>query len=112
MHVDYQKYLKYKNKYLNLKKLLQVGGDSHCKRKQIEMFSENKSPYGTILRDTYIYDSLDSMKILGKSIQGTKVYVQITKEKNGKKYHSCQNCGDFFKQKPGGWIDYNDISCE
>ena len=112
MDVDYQKYLKYKNKYLNLKKLLQVGGDDHCEIKQQEMFSENKSPYGTILRNTNIYDSLNSMKKLGTSIQGTKVYVQMTKEKNGKKYHYCENCGDFFDKKPGGWIDYNDISCE
>ena len=112
MDVDYQKYLKYKNKYLNLKKLLQVGGDSHCERKQIEMFSENKSPYGIILRNINIYDSLDSMKKIGTSIQGTKVYIQMTKEKNGKKYHYCGNCGDFFDKKPGGWIDYNDISCK
>ena len=40
MDVDYQKYLKYKTKYFNLKKLLQVGGDSHCERKQKEMFYE------------------------------------------------------------------------
>jgi hypothetical protein len=112
MDVDYQKYLKYKNKYLNLKKLLQVGGDSHCEKKQQEMIYQNGSPYGTILRNTNIYDSLESMKILGTSIQGTQVFVQMTKEKNGKKYHSCQNCGDPINKKPGGWIDYNDISCE
>lgn len=104
MDIDYQKYLKYKTKYFKLKKLLQIGGDKHCERKQQEMIYENKSPYGTILRNTDIYDSLDSMKRLGTSIQGTKVYVQMTKEIDEKKFHYCMNCG--------GWIDYNDISCE
>ena len=112
MDIDYQKYLKYKTKYFKLKKLLQVGGDSHCERKQKEMLFENKSPCGIILRDTHIYDDSESMNIIGTAIQNTKIYVQSTKEKNGKKFHYCKNCGDFFKPKPGGWINYDDINCK
>jgi hypothetical protein len=112
MDVDYQKYLKYKTKYFNLKKLLQVGGDSHCERKQKEMFYDNKPSFGTILRNTHIYDDSKSMKIIGTAIQNTIIFVQKTEEKNGIKFHYCENCGDFINPQPGGWIDYNDISCK
>ena len=112
MDVDYQKYLKYKTKYFKLKKLLQIGGDEHCERKQQEMIFENKSPYGTILCNTNIYDNLESMNIIGTAKKDIKIFVEMTKEKNGRKFHYCKNCGDFFDKKPGGWIDYNDISCK
>ena len=60
MDVDYQKYLKYKTKYFKLKKLLQVGGDSYCERKQKEMIYDNKSPFGTIL----LFSLCENNKIL------------------------------------------------
>ncbi len=112
MDVDYQKYLKYKTKYFNLKKLLQVGGDYHCERKQQDLFHQNRSPVGIILRNTHIYDDSESMKIIGTAIKNTKIFVQKTKEKNGIIFHYCEKCGDFINPQPGGWIDYNDISCE
>lgn len=51
------------------------------------MSYQNKSPFGTILRDTNIYNNLESMTVIETSIQNTKIYVQMTEEKNGEKYH-------------------------
>lgn len=74
------------------------------KKKQQDMIFENKSPYGTILRNTNIYGDLKKMNIIGTVNKDTKIYVQQTQENNGKKYH--------FSMTLKGWIDYNDISCE
>jgi hypothetical protein len=52
--MDYQKYLKYKTKYFNLKKILH-GGDETCKKQQDELAWENRSPIGEILEDTKLY---------------------------------------------------------
>jgi len=103
MDVDYQKYLKYKTKYFNLKKLLQVGGDNTCKIKQDQLASQNKSPMGEILKNTPLYKDLKSLEMIKIIFKGQIISVAMTQECDGKTYH--------YSIHLNGWIDSDAIKC-
>jgi hypothetical protein len=102
--MDYQKYLKYKIKYFNLKKILH-GGDESCKTQQNNLVYENKSPIGEILEDTNVFEDKDLIKVIFTLTKKDRITVIMTENKA---HYISFNSGKGMKN---GWIPFNSVTC-